>query len=60
MVAIKSGRTAASELTVQPGTPGIAHRDTVFDAAFSRAGVVRVDDSDELLDALETLSRMPR
>ncbi|SHL93797.1 bifunctional acetate--CoA ligase family protein/GNAT family N-acetyltransferase [Vreelandella subglaciescola] len=58
VVAIKSGRTAASELTVQPGTPGIAHRDTVFDAAFSRAGVVRVDDSDELLDALETLSRM--
>ncbi|BBI51175.1 hypothetical protein HORIV_35960 [Vreelandella olivaria] len=39
-------------------TPGIANRDVVFDAAFARAGVVRVDDSDELLDALETLSRM--
>ncbi len=30
----------------------------VFDAAFARAGVVRVNDSDEMLDALETLSRM--
>lgn len=58
VVAIKSGRTSASELTAQPSIPGIAYRDMVFDAAFSRAGVVRVDDSDELLDALETLSRM--
>lgn len=58
VVTIKSGRTAPAELVEQPATPGIAHRDDIFDAAFSRAGVVRVDDSDELLDALETLSRM--
>ncbi|WP_311943805.1 bifunctional acetate--CoA ligase family protein/GNAT family N-acetyltransferase [Halomonas piscis] len=58
VVAIKSGRTTASELNEPLVTPGIARRDTIFDAALSRAGVVRVDDSDELLDALETLSRM--
>ncbi|MFY0988952.1 GNAT family N-acetyltransferase [Halomonas sp. C05BenzN] len=58
VLAIKSGRTAESDLTGLPPTPGIANRDTIFDAAFSRAGVVRVNDSDELFDALETLSRM--
>lgn len=58
VLAIKSGRTAASDISDMPPTPGIANRDVVFDAAFARAGVVRVNDSDELIDALETLSRM--
>ncbi|MGM0521234.1 MAG: GNAT family N-acetyltransferase [Pseudomonadota bacterium] len=58
VVAIKSGRTIESDISGMPPTPGIANRDKVFDAAFSRAGVVRVNDSDELIDALETLSRM--
>lgn len=58
VLAIKSGRTAASDIANLPPTPGIANRDQIFDAAFARAGVVRVDDSDELFDALETLSRM--
>ncbi|MBB3140890.1 bifunctional acetate--CoA ligase family protein/GNAT family N-acetyltransferase [Halomonas organivorans] len=58
VLAIKSGRTAASDISNLPPTPGVANRDQVFDAAFARAGVVRVDDSDELFDALETLSRM--
>ncbi|MBB3189099.1 bifunctional acetate--CoA ligase family protein/GNAT family N-acetyltransferase [Halomonas cerina] len=58
VLAIKSGRTSESDISGLPPTPGIANRDRLFDAAFSRAGVVRVDDSDELFDALETLSRM--
>ncbi|XKH58750.1 bifunctional acetate--CoA ligase family protein/GNAT family N-acetyltransferase [Halomonas sediminis] len=58
VVAIKSGRTQESDISGMAPTPGIANRDTVFDAAFSRAGVVRVNDSDELFDALETLSRV--
>merc|ERR1711964_329252 len=58
VVAIKSGRTPQSDISSMPPTPGIANRDVVFDAAFARAGVVRVNDSDEMLDALETLSRM--
>lgn len=58
VLAIKSGRTAQSDISDLPPTPGIANRDVVFDAAFARAGVVRVNDSDELLDALETLSRV--
>ncbi|TFH86097.1 GNAT family N-acetyltransferase [Billgrantia azerbaijanica] len=58
VLTIKSGRTPASDLSNLPPTPGIANRDLVFDAAFSRAGVVRVNDSDELFDALMTLSQM--
>lgn len=38
--------------------PGISDEDLVYDAALRRAGVVRVDTSDQLYNALETLSRM--
>ncbi|MGR2737009.1 bifunctional acetate--CoA ligase family protein/GNAT family N-acetyltransferase [Billgrantia sp. Q4P2] len=58
VLAIKSGRTPQSDLSGMAPTPGIANRDVVFDAAFARAGVVRVNDSDELFDALMTLSQM--
>ncbi|MEC9482308.1 MAG: CoA-binding protein, partial [Halomonas sp.] len=58
VLAIKSGRTPQSDLSSAPPTPGVANRDVIFDAALARAGVVRVDNSDELFDALETLSRM--
>lgn len=58
VLAIKSGRTAESDSLRLAPTPGVANRDVIFDAALARSGVVRVDDSDELFDALETLSRM--
>ncbi|MEH6577052.1 MAG: bifunctional acetate--CoA ligase family protein/GNAT family N-acetyltransferase [Amphritea sp.] len=38
--------------------PGIHEEDLVYDAALRRAGVVRVETSDQLFNALETLSRM--
>lgn len=38
--------------------PGIDDEDQVYDAALRRAGAVRVGTSDELFNALETLSRM--
>lgn len=38
--------------------PGIPDEERVYDAALRRAGVVRVDTSDQLFHALETLSRM--
>lgn len=58
VLAIKSGRTPQSDLSDVAPTPGVANRDVIVDAALARAGVVRVDNSDELFDALETLSRM--
>lgn len=38
--------------------PGIYDDDQVYDAALRRAGVVRVDTTDELFNALETLTHM--
>lgn len=58
VVAIKSGRTPEADISGIMPTPGILSRDRVYAAALARAGVVRVNDSDELFDALETLSRV--
>lgn len=38
--------------------PGVYDEDQVYDAALRRAGVLRVETSDQLFHALETLSRM--
>lgn len=38
--------------------PGVDDEDKVYDAALRRAGAVRVETSDQLFNALETLSRM--
>lgn len=57
VLAIKSGRTQEATLNPVSPTAGVDRRDAIIDAALARAGVVRVDDSDELFDALETLSR---
>lgn len=38
--------------------PGVADENQVYDSALRRAGAVRVDTSDQLYNALETLSRM--
>ncbi|WP_114418844.1 acetate--CoA ligase family protein [Marinospirillum perlucidum] len=58
VLAIKSGRTPEAQGDPLLLTPGLANRDPVYNAAFSRAGMVRVDNSEELFDALETLTRM--
>lgn len=58
VLAIKSGRTAEAQGDPLLITPGLPNRDPVYDAAFSRAGMVRVHNSEELFDALETLTRM--
>ncbi|MCM2130645.1 bifunctional acetate--CoA ligase family protein/GNAT family N-acetyltransferase [Larsenimonas rhizosphaerae] len=59
VVAIKSGRCASTDLSGRPLAPGLSRRDQVFDAALSRAGVLRVAHSDGLMDALDTLTRLP-
>ncbi|WP_415901575.1 GNAT family N-acetyltransferase [Neptuniibacter sp. QD29_5] len=50
-----SGEKSGTELA-----PGIYDDDQVYDAALRRAGVVRVETSDELFNALETLTHMKR
>lgn len=59
VVVLKSGRSAAAASAARSHTGALAGADEVYAAAFARAGLVRVDDLDELIAAAETLSRYP-
>lgn len=56
IVVIKSGRTEAAAKAAASHTGSIGGSDAVYDAAFRRAGMLRVFDMDELFDAVETLA----
>ncbi len=58
VVVVKSGRHAESARAAKSHTGALAGVDEVYDAAFRRAGLLRVYDLDELFDAAETLSRV--
>jgi len=58
VVVIKSGRHAQGALAARTHTGALAGSDAVYDAAFRRAGLVRVFDLDELFDAAETLGHI--
>ena len=60
VVVIKSGRHAAGARAASSHTGALAGLDAAYDAAFHRAGILRVKDLAELFDTAETLSRMPR
>ncbi|AWN45844.1 GNAT family N-acetyltransferase [Methylobacterium terrae] len=49
------GRAAAQQGSTHTGT--LARTDAVYDAAFRRAGLLRVQDLDEMFSAVETLGR---
>jgi len=57
IIVVKSGRTARSALAAASHTGAIAGDDTLYSAAFRRAGIVRVDEIEDLFDASEALSR---
>lgn len=57
VIVIKSGRHAAAAKAAATHTGALAGVDGVVDAAFRRAGLLRVDDLEELFDAAETLAR---
>lgn len=59
VIVVKSGRFAASAKAAHSHTGALAGSDTVYDAAFRRAGMLRVGDLEDLFDAFETLSRCP-
>jgi acetyltransferase len=58
VLVIKSGRHAQGAVAAQTHTGALAGSDAVYDAAFRRAGLVRVFDLDELFDAAETLTHV--
>jgi acetyltransferase len=56
VVVIKAGRSAAGAKAALSHTGALAGADAVYDAAFRRAGLLRVYELRELFDALTTLS----
>jgi acetyltransferase len=58
VVVVKSGRQALGAKAAQTHTGALAGSDAVYDAAFRRAGLLRVLDLDELFAAAETLGRL--
>lgn len=60
VVVIKAGRHAAGARAAASHTGALAGVDAVYDAAFRRAGLLRVDDLGQLFAAAETLSQVPR
>ena len=60
IIALKAGRTRAGAAAAASHTGAMAGEDAVYDAAFQRAGIVRVKTFEELFDAVEILSRKGR
>jgi acetyltransferase len=60
IIALKAGRTRAGASAAASHTGAMAGEDMVYDAAFQRAGIVRVKTFEELFDAAEILSRKGR
>ncbi len=60
IVAYKAGRFPASAQAAASHTGALAGADDVYDAAFRRAGIVRVDAIADVFDVAELLARTPR
>jgi len=58
VVVVKSGRMAQGAKAAATHTGALAGSDAVYEAAFRRAGVLRVSDLRELFDCAETLGRV--
>jgi len=56
VIVVKAGRHAEGARAVMSHTGALAGTDAVYDAAFERAGVLRVYSLEELFDAVETLA----
>jgi acetyltransferase len=58
VLVVKSGRNAPGARAAMTHTGALAGSDAVYDAAFRRAGLLRVLDLDELFAAVETLGHL--
>ncbi|MGV3483503.1 MAG: GNAT family N-acetyltransferase [Planctomycetaceae bacterium] len=59
IIAYKAGRFAQSAQAAASHTGAMAAVDSVYEAAFNRAGIVRVFDIEDLFDCAELLARHP-
>lgn len=60
IVVLKSGRSPAGARAAASHTGALAGEDTVYDAAFQRAGLVRVQTIEDLFDCAELMAKQPR
>ncbi len=60
ILVIKAGRTAAAAKAAASHTGSLTGSDAVLDAAFERAGVLRVDSIGQLFYVAEALAKQPR
>jgi acetyltransferase len=60
IIVIKAGRTEAAGKAAASHTGSLTGSDEVLDAAFSRSGVLRVDEISELFEMAEVLGKQPR
>lgn len=60
IIALKSGRSTAGARAAASHTGAMAGADAVYDAAFQRAGILRVNEFEELFDCAEFLAKQPR
>jgi len=59
IVVVKVGRTEAGAKAARSHTSAIAGTDNIYDAMFRQAGVIRVDEVDELFDVASAVLRQP-
>ena len=59
IVAMKSGTTGASAQAAKSHTGALAGSDVIYTAAFKQAGVIRVEDEEELCDTAAALIHAP-
>ena len=60
VIVVKAGRSATGAKAALSHTGALAGADSAYDAAFRRAGLLRVRDLDDLFNAAEMLSRTAR
>ena len=59
IVILKSGRSKAGAAAASSHTGALAGEDAIYDAAFKRAGIERVDTISELFDCAELMAKQP-
>ncbi len=59
IIVLKSGRSAAGARAAASHTGALAGVDGIYDAAFQRAGILRVNEFEELFDCSEFLAKQP-
>jgi acetyltransferase len=60
IIVVKSGRSAAAARAAASHTGALAGQDEAYNAAFRRAGIIRVDTIEQLFNCAEALGKMPR